>query len=165
MPSSLFFEDDDTGADLYADSLKNFLEDAFRITVTKEKIAKDDRMPAFTMRVCVNEILRQIGAPRERPLSLLILAYIGHGIVDPASRLLKLESASGKQSMLWKFLDDAYFCDDYIVMNVDTLVILNCSLQQLPRQSTPACHRFSLPMDLPRWLSLKAWVLLLPHSV
>ncbi|KAJ8098432.1 hypothetical protein POJ06DRAFT_259467, partial [Lipomyces tetrasporus] len=62
-----------------------------------------------------------------RAKSLLIIAYIGHGIIDMESNRLQLLSENGSQKMPWSPIHEHFLAsaDDYL-QNLDVLAVLDC---------------------------------------
>ncbi|KAN0070453.1 hypothetical protein V8E54_011322 [Elaphomyces granulatus] len=88
-------------------ALKKCLEGIFEITnITILKIAKDDKFPALRVSNTLNGIINEFGDPKESPFPL-ILAYIGHDMVDEDGSLLM--AANRKQVIKWRHLRDRYF--------------------------------------------------------
>ena len=142
-----FFEDDDSAANLDANSLKYCLEDVFNITATVVQLRKDDCVPAFTLRTAIFKVLEGSFGKSQLP-TLLIIAYIGHAAIDHGTTFLKFTSASGKQNIQWKFIDAAFFSDDDAMDNIETLGILDCCFASATRvkhnrtsQVLAACER------------------------
>lgn len=121
-----FFEDDDTDAEKDADTLNNCFQDVFGLHPLVVKLDQSDRTPSLTV---TNAIVGTIckDPPSLHPLpTLLILAYVGHGVIDPGTRLLKLVSGRGRQSIQWKYLRDLFLYDSQYTENVDSFAILDC---------------------------------------
>jgi hypothetical protein len=92
------FENDNTAAKDDVGTLAWCLEDVFNIQPTVVKLEATDKLPGCTLTTTVNTILEKMKASSNPLPSLLILAYIGHGMLDTATGLLKLVAGPGKTS-------------------------------------------------------------------
>ncbi|GAB1209734.1 hypothetical protein APSETT445_008515 [Aspergillus pseudonomiae] len=119
------FENDDTGAKDDAITLKNCFEDTFDITTTVFVIERSERWGAAVLRHHIQDVCHSINSPYDQLRSLIIIAYIGHGVLDHAYSL-KLTSADGNQNIQWQFISTAFFTEDDASAGFDTLGILDC---------------------------------------
>jgi hypothetical protein len=100
-----YYEDDDTGAEADVTTLSNCFTDVFGFDeVVIVKLERKDRSPAVTLNEKIRQVHARIGNPANILPSLLILAYVGHGLIDRATRKLKMMSAGG-QSIQWQYLE------------------------------------------------------------
>ncbi|KAF5857544.1 hypothetical protein ETB97_005647 [Aspergillus alliaceus] len=120
-----YFENDDTGAKHDATTLSNCLEDVFDITTTVFPIQRSETWPAARLRQRIQNACSSINSPYPQLRSLIIIAYIGHGVLEHGSSL-KFMSADGKQNIQWRFLSSAFFAEDDAAAGFDTLGILDC---------------------------------------
>ncbi|KAK9244127.1 hypothetical protein V1506DRAFT_579113 [Lipomyces tetrasporus] len=79
--------------------------------------------------ICAVDVHERITANVKRLLrakSLLIIAYIGHGIIDMESNRLQLLSENGSQKMPWSPIHEHFLAsaDDYL-QNLDVLAVLD----------------------------------------
>jgi hypothetical protein len=58
--------------------------------------------------------------------SLLIIAYIGHGSIDPVTDTLRLESGKAKANIQWKPLHDFFMMPNDLLATIDRLAIFDC---------------------------------------
>ncbi|KAJ5098844.1 hypothetical protein N7532_005845 [Penicillium argentinense] len=122
-----YFENDNTGAKSDANSLVWCLEDVFGIHTTVIELKANDQMPGLTLASTVTDIVMKIKSPPKRLRSLLILAYAGHGELDPTTGFVKLIAGVGRQNIQWSYLHSSFFSDtNYMFSNIDTLGILDC---------------------------------------
>ncbi|KAK9256188.1 hypothetical protein V1507DRAFT_449960 [Lipomyces tetrasporus] len=110
------FEDDATGADQDANTFSGCMQDVFGIDDVEDfVIGKTSKFP---------------GADVERLLlarSLLIIAYMGHGIIDIESNRLQLISENGSQKMLWSDIHEYILAPTYdLIQNLDVLAVFDC---------------------------------------
>ncbi|KAK9384587.1 hypothetical protein V1515DRAFT_641103 [Lipomyces mesembrius] len=118
------FEDDATGADQDAITFSSCMQDAFAIDDVEDfTIEKTSKFPGWHVRERIAAKVEQLMHAR----SLLIIAYIGHAIVDMESNRLQLISENGTQKMFWSTIHK--FCltstDDFM-QNLDVLAVLDC---------------------------------------
>ena len=100
-----YYEDDDTGAEADVTTLSNCFTDVFGFDeVVIVKLERKDRSPAVTLNEKIRQVHARIGKPANILPSLLILAYVGHGLIDRATQKLKMMSAGG-QSIQWQYLE------------------------------------------------------------
>ncbi|OXV11048.1 hypothetical protein Egran_01191 [Elaphomyces granulatus] len=117
----LTFEDDDSGAQEDAVTLENCFRDVFGITdITKLVFEGGDKTPAWTLMDVLRGAITRIGDTK----SLLIIAYIGHGSIDPVTDTLRLES--GKANIQWKPLHDFFMMPNDLLATIDCLAIFDC---------------------------------------
>jgi hypothetical protein len=92
-----YYEDDDTGAEADVTTLSNCFTDVFGFEeVVIVKLEKKDRSPIFTLNKKIHQVYTRIGNPDNILPSLLILAYVGHSLIDRATQKLKMISAEGQ---------------------------------------------------------------------
>ncbi|KAK9483552.1 hypothetical protein V1527DRAFT_472748 [Lipomyces starkeyi] len=118
------FEDDATGADQDAITLSGCMQDVFGIDDVEDfAIEKTSKFPGWDIRERIAANINQLMLAR----SLLIIAYIGHAIVDMESKRLQLISENGIQKMFWSTIHE--FCltstADFM-QNLDVLALLDC---------------------------------------
>ncbi|KAK9489772.1 hypothetical protein V1508DRAFT_442382 [Lipomyces doorenjongii] len=118
------FEDDATGADQDAITFSSCMQDVFAIDDVEDfAIEKTYKFPGWHVRERIAANVEQLMHAR----SLLIIAYIGHAIVDTESNRLQLISENGTQKIFWSTIHE--FCltstDDFM-QNLDVLAILDC---------------------------------------
>jgi hypothetical protein len=99
------------------------------------KLERKDRSPTCTLNEKIRQVHARIGNPANILLSLLILTYMGHGLIDRATQKLKMMSA-GEQSIQWQYLESQYFADNFRAYNVDVLAILDCCFAAATRSLT-----------------------------
>ena len=70
-------------------------------------------------------VIRGIITRIEEARSLLILAYIGHGVIDPVTEMLKLQS--GRSTIQWKPFQESFMePTDLLPGSIDRLAIFDC---------------------------------------
>ncbi|KAK9244353.1 hypothetical protein V1506DRAFT_541755 [Lipomyces tetrasporus] len=117
------FEDDATGADKDAITFSDCMRDVFGINDVEDfAIERTSKFVGY-------DVHRRICAKVDRLLrsrSLLIIAYIGRGVIDMADRL-QLISENGSQKMFWSNIHDCILAstDDYME-NLDVFAMLDC---------------------------------------
>ncbi|KAJ8096953.1 hypothetical protein POJ06DRAFT_240984 [Lipomyces tetrasporus] len=91
------FEDDATGADEDAVTFSNCMKDVFGIDDVEDfAIEKTSKFAGFDVHEWIIANLERLLQAR----SLLIITYIGHGVIDIESKRLQLISENGSQRML-----------------------------------------------------------------
>ncbi|KAK9321900.1 hypothetical protein V1517DRAFT_308453 [Lipomyces orientalis] len=118
------FEDDATGADKDAITFSGCMKDVFGINDVEDFAIEK------TSKVVGHDVLKRILAKVDRLLhsrSLLIVAYIGHGVIDIESNRLQLISENGSQKMPWSVIhSNILACEDDSMQNMDVLAVLDC---------------------------------------
>ncbi|KAB8219974.1 hypothetical protein BDV33DRAFT_102292 [Aspergillus novoparasiticus] len=120
-----YFENDDTDSDRDAITLRNCLEDVFDIKTRIVPIEKSETWAAMKVQSIILDECTAIRSPYRQLRSLVIIAYIGHGVLDYGSQL-KFISADGKQNIRWKCIRDVFFNDNDAAEGFDALAILDC---------------------------------------
>ncbi|KAK9372755.1 uncharacterized protein V1513DRAFT_451435 [Lipomyces chichibuensis] len=118
------FEDDDTGADKDANTFSGSMHDVFGIEDVEDfAIQKTSKFPGLDVLTRILAEAQQLVGVR----SLLIIAYIGHAVVDTESNRLQLISENGRQKLLWNTIHVPLLAstDDFL-QNVDVLAVLDC---------------------------------------
>ncbi|KAK9368066.1 hypothetical protein V1509DRAFT_624162 [Lipomyces kononenkoae] len=115
------FEDDATGADEDAYTFSGCMKDVFGIDDVEDfAIERTSKSPGFD--VCKRIMTKLLSVK-----SLLIIAYIGHGIIDIESNKLQLISENGNQKMFWSDIHDSFLESTYdYIQNLDVLAVLDC---------------------------------------
>ncbi|KAJ8096676.1 hypothetical protein POJ06DRAFT_297659 [Lipomyces tetrasporus] len=115
----LRFEDDASGADQDAYTLSSCMHDVFGIDDVEDfAIDKTSQSPRFDVLERIVAKVRQLLGAR----SLLIIAYIGHGIIDMESNGLQLLSESGSQKIDWSLIHESILAStDGSLQNLDVL--------------------------------------------
>ncbi|KAK9244355.1 hypothetical protein V1506DRAFT_554750 [Lipomyces tetrasporus] len=120
----LRFEDDASGADQDAYTFSSCMHDVFGIDDVEDfAIDKTSQSPRFDVLERIVAKVRQLLGAR----SLLIIAYIGHGIIDMESNGLQLLSESGSQKIDWSLIHESILAStDGSLQNLDVLAVLDC---------------------------------------
>ena len=117
----LTFEDDDSGAQEDAVALENCFNDVFGITdITKLIFESGDKTPGWKLMDVLRGSVMRIVDTR----SLLIIAYVGHGSIDPVTDTLRLESS--KSNIQWEYPHHFFMTPNDLLANIDRLAIFDC---------------------------------------
>jgi hypothetical protein len=81
-------------------TLVSCLEDVFNIQLTLVKLEETDKLPISILVMTINSTIGGMKAYSNPLPSLFILAYIGHGMLDTATGLLKVVAGPGRQNIL-----------------------------------------------------------------
>ncbi|KAK9366732.1 hypothetical protein V1509DRAFT_596728 [Lipomyces kononenkoae] len=115
------FEDDATGADRDAKTFSGCMQDVFGIDDVEDLVIEKTSKSPFLV---VNERIVANVSKLAGARSLLIVAYIGHAIVE--SNELQLISESGSQKMLWSWVHNYLVSPEDSIQSLDMLVVLDC---------------------------------------
>ncbi|KAJ8098697.1 hypothetical protein POJ06DRAFT_296511 [Lipomyces tetrasporus] len=104
--------------------LSNCMKDVFGIDDVEDfAIEKTSKIPGLDVHELIMAKVKQLVHAR----SLLIIAYMGHGIIDIESKSLQLISENGSQRMLWSMIHDVILAStDDSIQNLDVLAVLDC---------------------------------------
>ncbi|KAK9427225.1 hypothetical protein V1505DRAFT_57661 [Lipomyces doorenjongii] len=118
------FEDDATGADKDAITFSSCMTDVFGINDVEDfAIEKTSKVAGFDVHERIMAKVKRLLHSR----SLLIITYMGHGVIDMESNGLQLISANGRQKVDWNVIHHHILeSRDDSMQNLDVLAVLDC---------------------------------------
>ncbi|KAK9243840.1 hypothetical protein V1506DRAFT_543376 [Lipomyces tetrasporus] len=99
------------------------------------------RFAGFNVHERIMVKVRRLGRAR----SLLIIVYIGHGIIDIESNRLQLISENGSQKMVWSMVHDPILpsTDDSTQNNLYALAFVQARVRPAARRMRPTVVQFA----------------------
>lgn len=124
-PVILFYEDDNTGSELDAHTMRYCFINVFSINSTLVKIGRKNNWPAWTLRNKLEEAHKALRPESQDSRCLLIFTYIGLGSFDGVTSL-RFTATDKLQCISWWWVSNGWFSEDESLGTTDTLGILDC---------------------------------------
>ena len=117
------WDDDDTGAQEDANKLQDTLKDLLGIASTVFTLPSSSQFPRYELRKTLNRFIDEEHQPNPQVHTLLIFAYIGHGVLGGLASQREVHFTSkGDKKITWSQALNSLSCEPQI----DVFAILDC---------------------------------------